>query len=820
MKPTYREVAPENLRITIESDQLGFETTAECEIYDGIIGQERAIKAVQLGLEIESPGYNIYAAGLTGTGKTSTIKTLLNQLDLSQKIPDDICYVNNFRETDMPRVIMVSAGTGRKFQKDMDDMILQLRKQIPHLFESEAFKKDSEQIVNSYMAKQKEMVREFNEKIQKENFQLVQYQIGPYTRQDVAPLYEGKPVTIEQMEALAEQDKFNKEEFEKIREKLSDLRIELDTVTRESRQTEKKIREEINALEQKYSDPVVSGMISDMCHKYRNHSKRVSDYLDEVKDDILSNLKMFKEKEEEQQQQQPPVPQFVGQPEKKFIKYKVNVLVDNSQAEKVPVIIETAPTYKNLFGTIEREIDRAGFWTTDFTRIKAGSLLRANGGYIVFNALEALIEPGVWSFLKRTLKNRLLTMQPYDPFSIASTAMKPESVPLDVKVIMIGDNYLYNLLYTLEEDFKKIFKTKAQFDTEMQKKEENIIDYVRFIKKIIEDEKLLQFHNTAVAGIIEFGIKLTGNQKKLSTRFSEIADLLREANYWARKDGSSIVEGRHVDKAYDEKIRRLQLIEDKIQEMIEDGTIMIDTEGVVIGQVNGLSVYNMGDYTFGKPSRITAETSMGRSGVINIEREAKLSGKTHDKGVLILEGYFRGKYAQDKPLTMSSSICFEQSYGGVDGDSASSTEIYAILSSLSGLPLRQDIAVTGSVNQKGEIQPIGGVNEKIEGFYDVCRAKGITGNQGVMIPIQNISDLMLRKDVVEAVSESKFHIYPVSTIDEGLTILTGVKAGVTDNSGNYPAGTVNSLVDEKLRSIAKGLKAFGSDETKNEKPDD
>ncbi len=817
MKKNFQEVAPENLRVRIDPDSLGFENTEECDYSRGLIGQERAVKSAQIGLEIESPGYNIYAAGLTGTGKTSTIKSLLDQLDLEKKIPDDICYVNNFRDPDMPKVIMLPAGMGVNFQKDMNEMIMHLEKQIPHIFGSEDFKKASEHIVSSHMAKQKEMVKEFNEKIQKENFQLVQYQVGPYTRQDIAPLYEGKPVPIEQLEALADQDKYSRENLEKTRKELSGLRIELEGLMRETRQIEREIRKEMNSLEYKAGLPVVSVMVSDIRLKYGKHSDKINSYLDEVQENILSNLKMFKEKSEEQQQQQQiPAPYYPSLPQKKFIDYKVNVVVDNSQTEKVPVITETAPTYKNLFGTIEREIDRSGFWKTDFTRIKAGSLLRANGGYIVFNALEALTEPGVWAFLKRTLKNRLLNMQPYDPFSLASTAMKPEPIPINTKVIMIGDNYLYHLLYNLEEDFKKIFKTKAQFDTEMPNKKEHITNYVLFIKRIIEDEKLLQFHKSAVAAIIEFGIRLTGKQKKLSTRFSDIADLVREANYWAKKDKSPIVTGKHVDKAYEEKIGRVSLIEDKIQEMIEDGTIMIDTEGAVVGQVNGLSIYDMGDYSFAKPSRITAETSMGRAGIINIEREAKLSGKTHDKGVLILEGYFRGKYAQDKPLTMSSSICFEQSYGGVDGDSASSTEVYAILSSLSGLPLRQNIAVTGSVNQKGEIQPIGGANQKIEGFYDVCKAKGLTGNQGVMIPSLNVPDLMLKKDVVQSVSDGKFHIYPVGTIDRGMVILTGIEAGEKDNEGDYPPETINFLVDEKLKSIAKGLKDFGAEEKKED----
>jgi ATP-dependent Lon protease len=814
-----KEVPVQLLRWTCNPDLLGFDTTKECEKTDSIIGQSRAVKAITLGLEIESPGYNIYVSGMTGTGKTTTIKNMLNQLDLKKLIPDDICYVHNFKDPDTPRAIMFPAGSGRKFQKEMDDLVAHLRKEIPFILESDEFKKESEEVINTYRQKQKEIIREFNDRLLKENFQLVQFQMGPFTRQDIAPVVEGRPVPFEQLETMAEEDKFSKEELAAIRTKIVNLRLELDSVMRETRDIEREIRQQIATLEHKYGSPAVTEQISDLRLRYVDSNEKVSSYLNEVQEHILSNLKIFQEKEEDQQQQQAmpfPVPQA---PVKRFIEFKVNVLVDNSETEKTPIVIETAPTFKNLFGTIEREVDRSGLWRTDFTHIRAGSLLRANGGYIVFDALEALIEPGVWTFLKRALKSRELNMQPYDPFSFLPSAIKPEPIPLDIKVILVGDDYLYYLLYNMERDFKEIFKTKAQFDTEMANSDENIREYVCLIKRIVDEEKLLDFDKKAVCTVVEYGVRLSGRQKKLSTRFSEIADLIREAHYWAKKDGSDLVSDKHVDKAYEEKINRVSQIEEKIQELIDDGTILIDTNDRVVGQVNGLSVYDMGEYAFGKPSRITAETSMGRTGVINIEREAKLSGRTHDKGVLILEGYFRGKYAQKKPLTMSASICFEQSYGGVDGDSASSTEIYAILSSLSELPLRQDIAVTGSVNQKGEIQPIGGANQKIEGFFDVCRTRGLTGGQGVMIPQLNVPELILRKDVVKAVAEGKFHIWPVKTIDEGIELLTGVPAGVADEKGNYPENTVSYCVDKKLLTLAEGLKSF-AEEGKSQKPAD
>jgi lon-related putative ATP-dependent protease len=456
-----------------------------------------------------------------------------------------------------------------------------------------------------------------------------------------------------------------------------------------------------------------------------------------------------------------------------------------------------------------------GMWKTDFTKIKSGSFLRANGGYLVLNALDVFIEPGVWIALKRTLRNRSMEMQSFDPFYLfTSSALKPEPIEARVKVVMIGDAYIYETLYYMDEDFKKIFKIKADFDSVMNRNEDSQLQYSTFIRKICQDEKLLPFDRTGVAAVIEYGVRLAGRQKKLSTEFHRITDVLREANYWAKKDGSGQVTEKHVDQAIAERIDRLRMIEDKIQEMIDEGIILIDSEGAKVGQVNGLSVYDLGEYSFGKPSRITAKTSMGKAGIINIEREADLSGRTHNKGVLILGGYLRGKYAQDKPLTLTASLAFEQSYSGVDGDSASSTEVYATVSSLANVPLRQDIAITGSVNQNGEIQPIGGVNQKIEGFFDVCRARGLTGKQGVIIPHQNVGDLMLRKDVVAAVQEGKFHVYPVVTIDRGIEILTGMPAGEKNPDGTYPSGTVNGLVDQKLRDLAKKMKEFEGGEEK------
>jgi lon-related putative ATP-dependent protease len=485
------------------------------------------------------------------------------------------------------------------------------------------------------------------------------------------------------------------------------------------------------------------------------------------------------------------------------------VIVDNSRAKNIPVIIETAPNYGNLFGSIDRVREERGEYRSDLTMISAGSLVRANGGFLVLDLTDIAEEPAVWPALKRALKNQTVTIQGIDALLfLPVSGIKPEPIDIDVKVVLIGDAYTYQMLYHYDADFRKIFKIKADFDSVMPNVKSNLLKYARFVKSVVDKEKLLEFHKTAVAAIAEEGSRTAGRQNKLSTRFSDVADVIREAVYWARKDGSTLVWARHVEKAIEEKTARVSLIEDKIRELIADGTILIDINGSKVGQVNGLSVYDLGDYSFGKPSRITVETGMGRAGIINIEREAEMSGKTHNKGVLIIEGYLRRKYAQEKPLTMSSSICFEQSYSGIDGDSASSTEIYAILSSLSDLPLRQDLAVTGSVNQKGEIQPIGGVNEKIEGFFDICRIKGLTGTQGVIIPKLNQRDLMLKTEVVAAIKSGRFHVYAIKTIDEGIELLSGVKAGKRLRSGGFQANSVDYLVDKKLTRFAEQIRDY------------
>jgi ATP-dependent Lon protease len=684
----------------------------------------------------------------------------------------------------------------------MDEYIEYLKKNIPVVFENEAYQTRKNQLVESFKEQSAAIAREFEKKLQAKSFSLVQ--VLPVGRPELVYIIDKQQFSILGLADLVEEKKLTKEEYDKIREQYFVFSKELDDVFKRIKATEKDTRQTLMQLDQDTVKPVVTEHIKDIKEDFSN--EKINEYLAEVEKEILSNIERFIPKDEKMPMQ------YVDS----FLEFKVNVLVDNSKEKGAPIIFENTPTHKNLFGTIERVWDRNGQWRTDFTKIKAGSLLKADGGFLVINALDAVLEPGVWSTLKRTLRNRVLEISSYDPYAmLALSALKPEPVPIDLKVIMIGDSYIYNVLYENDEDFKKVFKVRADFDWVMPATDEGVRQYARVIKSISDKEKLLDFDKTAIAALVEYGIRLGGRKNHLSTQFNVIADILKEANYWANKDKAKIITSKYVDKAIEERIERVSMVEDKIQEMIDQGLVFIDTQGSVIGQVNGLSVYETGEYSFGRPSRITAKTAVGTSGVINIEREAELSGPIHSKGVFILSGYLRHKYAQDKPLVLSASLCFEQSYGGVEGDSASSAELYALLSSLSELPIRQDLAVTGSVNQKGEVQPIGGVNQKIEGFFAVCKAKGLTGTQGVIIPESNIDDLMLRNEVINAVKQGKFHIYSVKRIDEGVELLTGVNAGDKDEKGNYPKDTVNYRVNNKLKQIAQAWKDFRAPESTN-----
>jgi predicted ATP-dependent protease len=808
-KPT--ELPPEKLRWRCELSRIPFETTAQAELREGFIGQERALRALKMGAELSAPGYNLFVCGLAGTSRGGTIARMIEDLHPPTKESLDRCYVNNFKLTDRPRLLALPRGQANSFKKDMQAGIDFLRRRIPQVFEGEPFQRQKGRIVERFTVREKELMDDFTRRIAREQFALGHMQVGAVALPEIFPVLEGQMVPIEDISKMVHEGKLESPVAEDIERKYEQFRQEFTVVYRKTLTLSRELASELSYLEQEAASVLVDGVIEELKEKYPGTS--VAEYLEEVRHHLLDNLDPFKEREGEgEHEEEPPdgLPKAQGGPERDpFRVYGVNVILAHNHEETSPVIFETTPTYANLFGTIQRAYDARGGWTSDFMDLRAGSLLRADGGFLIMYSLEALSEPGVWRALKRTLNHNRLEIQPLEMFyPFGGSALKPEAIDINVKVILIGDRQLYELLYEYEEDFRKIFKVRVEFDEEMAMSDGVIAEYAGRLRALSEKDNLYPFDRGAFAAMLEYGVRQAGRRNKVTARFVDIADLAREAHYAAAAAGESVVRAAHVRAALSSKMERHNLIETRIREMIEEGTLLVDVSGTRAGQVNGLSVLEIGGYSFGKPVRITATAALGKVGLINIERESNLSGRFHDKGVHIIAGYLRSKFAQDKPLSLAASICFEQSYSGVDGDSASSTEIYALVSALSGLPLRQDIAVTGSINQQGDIQAIGGVNEKIEGFFDVCRIKGLTGTQGVMIPESNVEDLMLREDVLDAVAAGKFHIWPVAKVEQGIEILTGNPAGERNKDGTFEAETVFALMDERLREMAKTLKQF------------
>ncbi|MBW2443229.1 MAG: AAA family ATPase [Deltaproteobacteria bacterium] len=807
-----RQIPIKDLRWRLDPSTLPFDTTETLQPLKEIIGQKRGVEAFRFGIDMDKPGYNVFVTGAAGSGRMATVKRLLEEMSKKDGTPEDLCYVNCFKNPESPVLIRLPGGTGSIFKRDVKNLVDRLKKEIPQLFESQEYMNMKKEITDTYENQAGSFFKNLEKKVNAEGFAIVDVQMGQFKRPEVMPVVDGKPVPIEQLEAMVEKGRFPKDEYESLKEKQGTLRKEIEQIFIELRELQKEIHENIETMDRAIFMKTAGDRVRPLAEKYG--TSKIQAYFQGMLEDMADNLKIFSP---QTPLQIPGLPPVMTAEVDLFQPYDVNLLVDNQGRTSPPVIIEDYPTYRNIFGAIERVVDRSGVWRTDYSKIKAGSLVKANGGFLVINLRDAIIEPGVWQAMKRALKSKKIEIQTFDPmYFFTTTGLKPEPIELKVKVVIIGDTYLYQLLDYYDDDLKKIFKVRADFDTAMNRDDQSILQFAEFIKMVCVEEKLRPFDRTAVAALIEQAVRMAGRQEKISTSFPAITDLIREADFYAGRDQKEVAAEAHVDSAIQARIFRSNLTEERIQEMIDRGTLMIDVKGEVVGQVNGLAVYSLGDYMFGKPARITASTSMGRAGLINIEREADMSGNTHNKGVLILGGYLRKKYAQNKPLTMSASIAFEQSYSGVDGDSASSTEIYALLSALSGVPIKQNIAVTGSVNQKGEVQAIGGVNHKIEGFYDCCRHKGLTGEQGVMIPRSNVKDLMLRKDVVAAVEEGRFTIYAVTNIDEGIEILTGRPAGGLKPDGSYSEGSINFRVDQKLQELAEGIKDFaGGQEAPN-----
>ena len=787
------------LRNEFNPKELPFTDTSKIEPLYGIIGQDRAVKALEFGINIKTRGYNIYLSGMTGTGKTSYAQNFLKKIAAKEKVPDDWCYVYNFDKPNEPTSLKLPAGKGKEFVKDMEDFVKVLQFEISKAFDSEDYEREKSTIVKEFQSKRKKLIDKLNKDAQKQGFKVKTTNTGIY----FLPVIEGKTINEQEYGDLDDEIK------NQISEKSDAIQIETIDIIRKIKGIEKEAEEKVGEWENKVALFAVGVHINDLKDKYKKYP-RIIKYLDRVQEDILDNLDYFVEDDLQEEQQHIMLPFLKNGEETPEDKYSVNLLVDNSGLKGAPVIVDFNPTYYNLVGKLEYE-NEFGSVTTDFSMIKCGLFHQANGGYLILQAKDILSNVQAWEALKRVLRTRQITVENMKEQMglVAMSTLKPEPIPLDMKVLLVGNELIYQLLYHYDEDFRKLFKIKADFDEDMERTPDNIMQLAKFISSFCEREKTIHFHRTAVAKIIEYSSRLLEDQTKLSTKFNDIVEILSESCVWAKIAGHRLVKAEDVDKAVKERVYRSNKYDKRLLELLKDGTIMVDTGGEVVGQINGLTILDTGDYSFGKPTRITATTFMGGKGIVNIEREIEMSGTSHSKGVLILSGYIGQKYAQEMPLSLTASLCFEQMYGGIDGDSASSAELYAILSSLSGIPIKQCIGVTGSVNQKGEIQPIGGATEKIEGFFELCKYRGLTGREGVIIPYLNIKNLVLNDEVTYAVKEGKFNIYAVKTIDEGVEILTGMKAGEKRPDGTYRKGTINYLVYEKLKDYAMTVASFG-----------
>jgi lon-related putative ATP-dependent protease len=789
------EVPVDRIRKICNRQLFEGHTSEDVAPLENILGQERAVKALQFGLGIKGLGFNTFVAGRPGTGKETAVKRFLEEVAEDKPVPNDWCYVNNFKDPDCPQSLRFPSGQAKEFQTDMRELVASARRDIRNVFDSDEYTAKREETTKAIQRRKEMLLSEINERVREGGFLIQSTPLGIAT----IPLKDGKPITDEQFLAL------NSAERQGMLERQGKLQGELKTVLRQMKSLDKAATRRLEALDREVALFALNHLVEDLEEKYQDLSEVVT-YLQAVKEDILANVSDFKA--EPQSEPALPVP-GLGSKEVASTKYEVNVLVDNGSLEGAPVVMELNPTYNNLFGRIEKEAE-FGTMVTDFTMIRAGCLHRANGGYLVLVVEDVLRNLFSWDSLKRALRNQEITIEEASERLgyITTKSLRPEPIPLDIKVILIGQPILYYLLHTYDKDFSELFKVKADFDTQMERTDENMRNYAAFTSRLCNEEGLTHLEHSALAKVVEYGSRLAEDQEKLSTKFGDISDVIREASFYASQENSPYVTATHVKQAIEERYYRSNLLQERIREMIERDTLKIDIAGEVVGQVNGLSVMSLGDITFGRPSRITTSVGLGREGLIDIEKQAELGGPIHTKGVMILSGYLTEKYTQDKPLSLSARLVFEQSYSGIDGDSASSAELYTLLSSLSGVLIKQGIAVTGSVNQKGEVQAIGGVNEKIEGFFEVCQAKGLTGQQGVLIPESNVKHLMLKEEVVEAVQKGRFHIWPVKTVDEGIEVLTGVKAGQRKEDGTFEEGTICNLVDKRLNELAETARAF------------
>ena len=801
-----RPLPARNLCRECKPSQFEFRTTNDLEDLADVIGQERAVEAIQFGIGIRREGYNLFALGPSGTGKRTTIGQFLDLKAAAEPIPPDWVYVNNFEQPHKPRAVRLPSGRGAVLRDDMEELVEELRTAIPAAFESEDYRTRKQEIEEEFKERQEQSFGKVQQRAQKRDVSLIRTPVGLA----FAPMRDGEVISPEEFQKLPQ------EERKQVEGEIAQLQEQLQEAIYQVRQWEREAREKMKDLDREVAMFAVGHFIDDLRAKYAD-LQEVVDHLNAVQEDVIDNVDEFRKMEETPQIMGIPLPpSLTGDP--LFRRYQVNVVIDQSQSEGAPVVFEEHPTFNNLIGRIEH-IAQMGALVTDFNLIKPGALHRANGGYLILDAREVLLQPYAWEGIKRVLRSRELRVESLgQALSLVSTvSLEPDPIPLDVKVILIGERLLYYLLYQYDPDFGELFKVEADFNQEMERSPENNQLYARMIATLARRNDLRSFDRRAVAQIITRSARIAGDAEKMSVHLLSISDLLREADYWAGKAGHRVVRAADVQRAIEAQIYRSDRVRERVQENIQRGTILIDTDGERVGQVNGLSVLMLGNFSFGQPSRITARVSMGSGKVVDIEREVELGGPIHSKGVLILSSFLSSRYAPKHPLSLSASLVFEQSYGGVEGDSASMAELCALLSALADVPIKQSLAITGSVNQHGEAQPIGGVNEKIEGFFDVCQARGLTGEQGVAIPASNMQHLMLRRDVVDAVKAGQFRIYTIETVDQAIEMLTGVPAGSRGRKGDFTEGSVNQRVEARLIELAETQRDFSSPPEKEDR---
>jgi lon-related putative ATP-dependent protease len=795
-------LTPEVLYRHTDPELFQFETTEELEDFSEIIGQPRAVEAVRFGIGIEKDGFNLFALGPSGAGKRSLLNRFFGQQAAQEPVPDDWCYVHNFEHDYKPKVIRLPAGTGLQFQQDMAHLVEELRTAISTAFESDEYRARRQIAEEDVQQRQEKILEEMQDKAKERQLSLLRTPAGLV----FAPMRDGEVMHPEEFQKLPA------EERENLEKSVAEMQEQLQKMLQLVPAWQREVRQRVRELDRETTNYAVGGLIIELKEKYANFPLVLA-YFDAVQKDVVENSENFRHIEDQSGEglegQLAAMMSRNRQEPNTQKKYSVNLLVDHHDSKGAPVVFEDNPTYQNLIGRVEY-LAQMGALITDFTLIKPGALHQANGGYLILDAREVLQQPYAWEALKRALLSRRIVIESIGQMLslISTVSLEPEPIPLDVKVALLGDRWMYYLLALYDPEFDELFKVQADFEEQMDRNPESQILYARVIATLTRRDGLRPFHREAVARVIEHSARLAGDAEKVSIQVKLILDLMREADFWASQNGNPAIQAADVQRAIDAQIFRADRLRERYHESILRETILIDTQGEKVGQINGLSVIQLGGFTFGTPSRITARVRLGKGEVINIEREVEMSGPIHSKGVLILSGFLGARYAAERPLSLSASLVFEQSYSGVEGDSASSAELYALLSAIAEVPIKQSLAATGSVNQHGQVQAIGGVNEKIEGFFDICQARGLTGDQGVMIPASNVKHLMLRQDVIEAVRAGKFHVYPVTTIDEGIEVLTGLLAGEPDESGNYPEDSINGKVQKRLLELAEKREEF------------